>query len=95
MLEKEMKVRKLFDSQYGMPFEQELIVWVGKDAFLKQNAAAVRALLQDLQAATRFYLDNPRAARQMKIAYRAILKGETVKYRNAGAILREHHDLMS
>ena len=65
MLEKEMKVRKLFDSQYGMPFEQELIVFVAKDAFLKQNAAPVRGLLQDLQAATRFYLDKPREARQM------------------------------
>ena len=65
MLEKEMKVRKLFDSQYGMPFEQELIVFVAKDAFLKQNAAPVRGLLQDLQAATRFYLDKPRDARQM------------------------------
>src|ERR1700737_3237697 len=39
MLEKEMKVRKLFDSQYGMPFEEELIVFVAKDASLKQNAA--------------------------------------------------------
>jgi len=49
MLEKEMKVRKLFDSQYGMPFEQELILLLGKDAFLKQNAAAIRGLLEDLQ----------------------------------------------
>jgi ABC-type nitrate/sulfonate/bicarbonate transport system substrate-binding protein len=48
-----------------MPFEQELIVFVAKDAFLKQNAAPVRGLLQDLQAATRFYLDKPREARQM------------------------------
>ncbi|HEY7245434.1 MAG TPA: ABC transporter substrate-binding protein [Xanthobacteraceae bacterium] len=65
MLEKEQKVRNLFDSQYGMPFEQELIVFIAKDAFLKQNAAPVRALLADLQAATRFYLDKPREARQM------------------------------
>jgi ABC-type nitrate/sulfonate/bicarbonate transport system substrate-binding protein len=67
MLEKEMKVRKLFDSQYGMPFEQELIVLLGKDAFLKQNAAAVRGLLEDLQSTTRFYLDHPRDARQMML----------------------------
>jgi ABC-type nitrate/sulfonate/bicarbonate transport system substrate-binding protein len=65
MLEKDMKVRKLFDSQYGMSFEQELIVFMAKDAFLKQNAPAVRGLLQDLQAATRFYLDRPRKARQL------------------------------
>jgi ABC-type nitrate/sulfonate/bicarbonate transport system substrate-binding protein len=65
MLEKEIKVRKLFDSQYGMPFEQELIVFLGKDAFLKQNASAVRGLLEDLQTTTRFYLEKPREARQM------------------------------
>jgi ABC-type nitrate/sulfonate/bicarbonate transport system substrate-binding protein len=65
MLEKEMKVRKLLDSQYGMPFEQELIMLLGKDAFLKQNAAAVRALLEDLRTATRFYVDNVRQARQI------------------------------
>jgi ABC-type nitrate/sulfonate/bicarbonate transport system substrate-binding protein len=65
MLEKEMPVRKLFDSQYGMPFEQELILLLGKDAFLKQNAAAIRGLLEDLRASLRFYLDHPREARQM------------------------------
>jgi ABC-type nitrate/sulfonate/bicarbonate transport system substrate-binding protein len=67
MLEKEMNVRKLFDSQYGMPFEQELIVLLGKDAFLKQNATAIRGLLEDLQVATRFYLEHPREARQLII----------------------------
>src|SRR5262249_38238355 len=66
MLEKEMKVRKLFDSQYGMPFEQELILLLGKDAFLKQNAAAVRGLLEDLQASTRFYLEKPRFDHRVK-----------------------------
>jgi ABC-type nitrate/sulfonate/bicarbonate transport system substrate-binding protein len=65
MLEKEMPARKLFDSQYGMPFEQELILLLGKDAFLKQNAAAIRGLLEDLKASLRFYLDHPREARQM------------------------------
>ena len=73
MLEKEMKVRKLFDSQYGMPFEQELILLLGKDAFLKQNAAAIRGLLEDLQTSTRFYLEKPREARQM------ILDAKTVR----------------
>jgi ABC-type nitrate/sulfonate/bicarbonate transport system substrate-binding protein len=72
MLEKEMKVRKLFDSQYGMPFEQELIVLLGKDSFLKQNAAAIRGLLEDLQASTRFYLEKPREARQMILDAKAV-----------------------
>jgi ABC-type nitrate/sulfonate/bicarbonate transport system substrate-binding protein len=73
MLEKEMKVRKLFDSQYGMPFEQELILLLGKDAFLKQNATAIRGLLEDLQASTRFYLERTREARQI------ILDAKTVR----------------
>jgi ABC-type nitrate/sulfonate/bicarbonate transport system substrate-binding protein len=73
MLEKEMPVRKLFDSQYGMPFEQELILLLGKDAFLKQNAAAIRGLLEDLRTSLHFYLDRPREARQM------ILDAKTVR----------------
>lgn len=73
MLEKDMKVRKLFDSQYGMPFEQELIVLLGKDAFLQQNADAIRGLLEDLQISTRYYLDHSREARQI------ILDAKTIR----------------
>jgi ABC-type nitrate/sulfonate/bicarbonate transport system substrate-binding protein len=72
MLEREMKVRKLFDSQYGMSFEQELIVLVGKNTFLKQNAAAIRALLDDLRTSTRFYVENPREARQIILDAKAL-----------------------
>ena len=72
MLEREMKVRKLFDSQYGMPFEQELIVLVGKNTFVKQNAAAIRALLDDLRTSTRFYVENPREARQIILDAKAL-----------------------
>ena len=73
MLEKDMKVRKLFDSQYGMPFEQELIVLLGKDAFLKKNADAIRGLLEDLQISTRYYLDHSEEARQI------ILDAKTIR----------------
>jgi ABC-type nitrate/sulfonate/bicarbonate transport system substrate-binding protein len=73
MLEKDMKVRKLFDSQYGMPFEQELIVLLGKDAFLQQNADAIRGLLEDLQVSTRYYLEHSREARQI------ILDAKTIR----------------
>jgi ABC-type nitrate/sulfonate/bicarbonate transport system substrate-binding protein len=72
MLEKETKVRKLFDSQYGMPFEQELILLLGKDAFLKQNATAIRGFLEDLQASTRFYLERPAQARQIILDSKAV-----------------------
>jgi ABC-type nitrate/sulfonate/bicarbonate transport system substrate-binding protein len=67
LLERQMKVRKIFDAKYGVPFDEELIVLMGKDEFLKKNAVAVRALLEDLKEATRFYLDKPREARQLLI----------------------------
>src|SRR5262249_9679538 len=59
LAEKQIKVRKIFDAKYGIPFDEELTVVVGKDAFLKKNASAVRALLEDLTASMRFYLDHP------------------------------------
>jgi ABC-type nitrate/sulfonate/bicarbonate transport system substrate-binding protein len=67
LLEKEAKVVKLFDAKYGVPFDEELNVLVGKDEFLKKNATAIRALVEDLQTTTRFYLERPREARQMLI----------------------------
>jgi ABC-type nitrate/sulfonate/bicarbonate transport system substrate-binding protein len=67
LLERQMKVRKIFDAKYGVPFDEELIVLIGKDEFLKKNAAAVRGLLEDLREATRFYLEKPREARQILI----------------------------
>ena len=37
LLEKQAKVRKLFDAKYGVPFDEELIVIAGKDEFLKSQ----------------------------------------------------------
>jgi ABC-type nitrate/sulfonate/bicarbonate transport system substrate-binding protein len=56
-----------------MPFEQELIVLLGKDAFLKKNADAIRGLLEDLQISTRYYLDHSEEARQI------ILDAKTIR----------------
>jgi ABC-type nitrate/sulfonate/bicarbonate transport system substrate-binding protein len=67
LAEKQAKVRKIFDAKYGVPFEEELIVLIGKDEFLKKNAAAVRAFMEDLKAAMQFYLEKPREARQLLI----------------------------
>jgi ABC-type nitrate/sulfonate/bicarbonate transport system substrate-binding protein len=72
LLEKQMKVRKLFDAKNGVPFDEELTVMVGKDDFLKKNAPAVRALLADLRDSMQFYLANPREARQMLIDARMV-----------------------
>jgi ABC-type nitrate/sulfonate/bicarbonate transport system substrate-binding protein len=67
LAEKQMKVRKIFDAKYGVPFEEELIVLIGKDEFLKKNAPAIRAFLEDLKSATQFYLEKPREARQLLV----------------------------
>jgi ABC-type nitrate/sulfonate/bicarbonate transport system substrate-binding protein len=72
LAEKQMKVRKIFDAKYGIPFEEELTVLVGKDAFLKSHAAAIRAMLQDLTASMQFYLERPREARQLLIDSRMV-----------------------
>src|SRR5262249_56076995 len=45
LAEKQAKVRKIFDAKYGVPFEEELIVLIGKDDFLKNNTAAPRSFL--------------------------------------------------
>jgi ABC-type nitrate/sulfonate/bicarbonate transport system substrate-binding protein len=67
LLEKQAKVRKIFDAKYGIPFDEELIVIAGKDEFLKKNAPAIRGFLEDVRDATKFYLEKPREARQILI----------------------------
>jgi len=67
LLEKDTAVNKIFDAKYGLPFDEELNVLIGKDEFLKRNAAAVRALLEDLRATMQLYLQNPHEARQLLI----------------------------
>lgn len=78
LAEQRMRLRKIFDAKYGIPFDEELIVLIGKDEFLKKNAQAMRALLEDLEAATRFYLEKPREARQMLIDAKMVRVGPDV-----------------
>lgn len=67
LLEKDVKVNKLFDAKYGMPFDEELTVLAGKDEFLQKNRTAIRALLSDLMDVTRYYLAKPNEAKQFLI----------------------------
>ncbi|HTV38447.1 MAG TPA: ABC transporter substrate-binding protein [Xanthobacteraceae bacterium] len=67
MARKEMKVKTIFTSKEGMPFDEELIVIVGHEPYLQAHAEAIRGFLADLQAATKFYLANPQKARQILI----------------------------
>lgn len=67
MAEKEMKLRRMFTAKDGAPFDEELIVLISTDEYLKKNAAAVKAFLADLAAATKFYLARGPEARQILI----------------------------
>lgn len=67
MAEKEGNVRTLFTSKTGAPYEEELMLLIAKDEWLKANAAVVRDLLADTKKATEFYLKNDRAAKQALI----------------------------
>jgi ABC-type nitrate/sulfonate/bicarbonate transport system substrate-binding protein len=62
-----MQVTKIFAAKDAIPGDEELIVLVAKDNFLKANAAGVKAFLGDLQAATKFYLEHPQEARLILI----------------------------
>ena len=65
LLHKEMKVTKIFSAKDAIPTDEELIVLVAKDDYLKAHAAAVKGFLADLTAATKFYLEKTKEARQI------------------------------
>jgi ABC-type nitrate/sulfonate/bicarbonate transport system substrate-binding protein len=65
LLEKQDKVTKIFDAKYGVPFDEELVVLMSKEGFLKNNIEAIKGFLVDLKAATDFYLSKMADARQI------------------------------
>jgi ABC-type nitrate/sulfonate/bicarbonate transport system substrate-binding protein len=65
LLQRQAKVTRIFSAKDAIPQDEELIVLIGKDEFLKSNAVSVKALLTDLAIATQFYLEKPREARQI------------------------------
>lgn len=66
-------VVEVFTSKTGVPFDEELILLFFRPEFVQRNEAAVRAFLRDFVAATRWYLSNPREARQALIDKRFVL----------------------
>jgi ABC-type nitrate/sulfonate/bicarbonate transport system substrate-binding protein len=54
----------VFTSKTGVPFEEELLMIFFRPDFIEKNRDAVRAFLRDFVTATRWYLANPREARQ-------------------------------
>jgi ABC-type nitrate/sulfonate/bicarbonate transport system substrate-binding protein len=59
--------RVLFTSKDGVPFDEELMLLVGRPQFLASHRDAVRAFLSDLVAATKYYAEHPKEARQALI----------------------------
>ncbi len=67
MTAKELKIKTIFTSKDGAPFDEELIVIVGNQSFMKAHVEAVRGFLADLKDATKFYLEHTKEARQILI----------------------------
>jgi len=65
LLHQQAQVTKIFSAKDAIPTDEELIVLVGKDDFLKANAVAIRAFLDDLHTATKFYLERTKEARKI------------------------------
>jgi ABC-type nitrate/sulfonate/bicarbonate transport system substrate-binding protein len=65
LLHKEVKATKVFNAKDAIAYDEELLTLVAKQDFLKKNTATIRALLDDLRDATRFYLEKPKEARQI------------------------------
>ena len=53
-----MKVKTIFTSKEGMPFDEELVVIVGHNEYLKAHAEAIRGFLADLQAVNRRLMED-------------------------------------
>jgi ABC-type nitrate/sulfonate/bicarbonate transport system substrate-binding protein len=60
-------LRTLFTSKTGVPFDEELILIIMRPEIMQKQPAAVRAFLADLATATKWYLANPREAKQALI----------------------------
>ena len=73
-------VTTLFTSKDGVPFDEELMLLVAKPDFAEKNQVAVRAFLADLVAATKYYDQNPKAARQALLDAKFVRLPETVYF---------------
>jgi ABC-type nitrate/sulfonate/bicarbonate transport system substrate-binding protein len=57
-------VRTIFTAKDAAPYEEELLVLIGKHEFLSKNRPVVEAMMVDFIAATKFYTEHPREARK-------------------------------
>jgi ABC-type nitrate/sulfonate/bicarbonate transport system substrate-binding protein len=66
-------VRAIFTAKDAAPYEEELLILIAHESFLKDNHAATEGFLADLVAATKFYTDHTHEARK------ALLDAKMVK----------------
>jgi ABC-type nitrate/sulfonate/bicarbonate transport system substrate-binding protein len=57
-------LRSLFTSREGMPFDEEVQLILTTKSFAAKHAPVLRSFLADFVAATKFYVDKPKEARQ-------------------------------
>ncbi|TAL76431.1 MAG: ABC transporter substrate-binding protein [Burkholderiaceae bacterium] len=57
-------IKTLFTSKDAVPFDEELMVLVARDDFLKKHGDVARAFLADLKKVTAYYLAHRKEARQ-------------------------------
>jgi ABC-type nitrate/sulfonate/bicarbonate transport system substrate-binding protein len=67
MARRDMQIKTIFTSKEGMHFDEELLVIVGRDTFMKAGVEVTKAFLADLKTATKYYLDHTQEARQILI----------------------------
>ena len=66
-------VRAIFTAKDAAPYEEELLILIAHESFLKGNRAPTEAFLADLVAATKFYTEHTHEARK------ALLDAKMVK----------------
>jgi ABC-type nitrate/sulfonate/bicarbonate transport system substrate-binding protein len=60
-------VRTIFTAKDAAPYEEELIVLIAKDEYLRANRPSTESMLADLIAATKFYTEHTQEARKALI----------------------------
>ena len=65
--------QEVFTSKTGVPVEEDFLVLFFNPEFLEKNREAVQAFIDDLKAATKYYVENPKEARQVLLDAKMVL----------------------
>lgn len=67
------KFKEVFTSKTGFPMEEDFFNLFLNPKFISENKEAVQALIDDLQGMTKYYLENPKEARQKLLDAKMVL----------------------